>query len=133
MLKLNLGIEDMLTEYRQYYAFPEPAATNFKNLGWGMFALQAHVARHFMDEGMQLFSLTNKCHFTMESMLLCDKVSPRLLWAFAGEDQMAKTQLLAKSCVKGNNPTQATMKMTQHYRLGLHFTFQEHEKDNNLE
>ena len=114
MLKLNLGSEDMLTENRQYYAFPEPAATDFKRLGWGMFALQAQVARHFMGEEMQLFSLTTKCRFTMETMLLCDKVSPRSLWAFAGEDQMAKTQLLAKSHVKGNNPTQATMKMTQH-------------------
>ena len=66
MLKLNLGIEDMLTEYRQYYAFPEPAATEFKKLGWGMFALQAQVAKHFLEEEMQLFSLTNKCHFTME-------------------------------------------------------------------
>ena len=29
--------------------------------------------------------------------------------------------------VKGNSPAQATMKMSQHYRLGLHFVFKDHE------
>ena len=88
MLKLNLGIEDMLTEYRQYYAFPEPAATNFKRLGWGMFALQAQVARHFMDEGMQLFSLQtnailpwNQCFFVTKYHHGCCGLSlERIRW-----------------------------------------------------
>ena len=83
--------------------------------------------KHFLDEDLQLFSVTSKSHMVLESVLLCDKVSPRLLWTFAGEDQMAKTQLLAKACVKGNSAAQATMKMSQHYRLGLHFVFKDHE------
>ena len=129
MLKLNHRIEEMLTENRQYYAFPQAAADEFKRVSFGMFAMQAQVAKHFLEEGVQLFSVTNKCHMVLEAVLLADKVSPRLLWAFAGEDQMAKTQVLAKSCVKGNSAAMACMKMAQHYRLSQHFVFLDHDKE----
>ncbi|CAK9036021.1 unnamed protein product [Durusdinium trenchii] len=127
MLKLNYKIETLLTDFKDHYAFPEPAASEFKQNAFGMYALQMQIMKHFLDEDLQLFSVTSKSHMVLESVLLCDKVSPRLLWTFAGEDQMAKTQLLAKACVKGNSPAQATMKMSQHYRLGLHFVFKDHE------
>ena len=129
MLKLNHRIEEMLTENRQYYAFPQAAADEFKRVSFGMFVMQAQVAKHFLEEGVQLFSVTNKCHMVLEAVLLADKVNPRLLWAFAGEDQMAKTQVLAKSCVKGNSAAMACMKMAQHYRLSQHFVFLDHDKE----
>lgn len=126
-LKLNYKIETLLTDFKDHYAFPEPAASEFKQNAFGVYALQTQIMKHFLDEDLQLFSVTSKSHMVLESVLLCDKVSPRLLWTFAGEDQMAKTQLLARACVKGNSPAQAKMKMSQHYRLGLHFVFKDHE------
>eukprot|EP00435_Cladocopium_sp_Y103_P011388 s4970_g3.t1 len=129
MLKLNHRIEELLTENRQYYAFPEAAAAEFKRVSFG---IKRYVPVHRSvkeEEGVQLFSVTNKCHMVLETVMLADKISPRLLWAFAGEDQMAKTQVLAKSCVKGNSPAMACMKMGQHYRLSQHFVFLDHDKE----
>ena len=126
MLKLNCRMEELMSENRENYAFPTSAANEFKQVAFGMYAMYARISKHFLEEGTQLFSITNKAHMVLECVLISHAINPRLLWAFAGEDQMAKTQVLAKSCVKGNNAAQASMKMSQHYRLGQHFVFEQH-------
>ena len=76
MLKLNYKIETLLTDFKDHYAFPEPAASEFKQNAFGVYALQTQIMKHFLDEDLQLFSVTSKSHMVLESVLLCDKVSP---------------------------------------------------------
>lgn len=130
MLRLNLRMETILEENKDQLSFDDVTFSEFRDVAFGMFAVQSQVARHFMegDDDKNLFSLTSKSHMLLHSVLRSKFLSPRLVWAFQGEDMMQKVQALAKNCVRGNDAAQATIKTARRYRLGLHFVFEEHKK-----
>ncbi|CAE8616927.1 unnamed protein product, partial [Polarella glacialis] len=127
MLKLNVRMETLLTEYRDESALPPAAAREFTDACQNMMLLYTQLAEHFVQEGEKLFDITSKSHMVMHSAILSKYLSPRRVWCFAGEDMMGKTQILAKSCVRGISGAAATVKFAKHYRLGLHLLFDGHD------
>ncbi|CAE8586409.1 unnamed protein product, partial [Polarella glacialis] len=127
MLKLNVRMETLLTEYRDESALPPAAAREFTDACRNMMLLYTQLAEHFVQEGEKLFDIASKSHMVMHSAILSKYLSPRRVWCFAGEDMMGKTQILAKSCVRGISGAAATVKLAKHYRLGLRLLFDGHD------
>ncbi|CAJ1377389.1 unnamed protein product [Effrenium voratum] len=123
MLQLNCQLENMITEYKDDFAFPPGPAEDFENTCTTMLQLQTQVAEHFLEEGIAYFDVTSKCHMLQELAILARHINPRLIWVFCGEDMMQKMQQVAQSCTRGNTPGQTNLKMARHYRLGLHVLF----------
>ena len=55
-------MEDIISERRASFSLPPEAAERFTNscAGW---LLQAKIAGHFAEDGVQLFNVTSKCLF----------------------------------------------------------------------
>ena len=123
MLRYNVHCENILTEFADEFSLPPGPAHDFEKACRSMFILQNQVATHFLEEGMQYFDVTSKSHFVQHLSMLAPHVSPRLIWAFRGEDLMKKLQTLAQSCTRGNSQVQTNLKMCRHYRVGLHLRF----------
>ena len=124
MLKFNVRMEAILTEYKFSNKLLDNAAASFKQCAFDMLQLQSVVAAHFADEAQSLFNVTNKSHMVAHIALLSNHIKPRLCWCFSGEDMMKHTQRLGQNCVKGLDGAKATVKMALHYRLGLHCLFE---------
>ena len=104
MLQLNCQLENMITEYKDDFAFPPGPAEDFENTCTTMLQLQAQVAEHFLEEGIAYFDVTSKCHMLQELAILARHINPRLIWVFCGEDMMQKMQQVAQSCTKNGPP-----------------------------
>lgn len=128
MLRLNIEVEQILTDAGGAYALVPAEADRLEQATFSMMQLCVQIADHFIEAGEPLFDMTSKAHALVHCVLLARFVSPRLTWAFKGEDMMQKSQQLLKACVKGNNGAQAFRKMLGHYRLGLHLLWQKHLK-----
>ena len=126
MLKLNVKMESILCDYREDFALPGEAAAQFKEAAFGLVQLQTQIAEHFIDSDVRLFDITSKTHMMLHCALIAKHLNPRVVWCFTGEDMMKHSQLLAKSCVKGTPNQAASVKMAQHYRVGLDLKFQKH-------
>ena len=127
MLDKNVRMEEILTECKGLYRLPAAKAREFQTTAFQMGQLQNAIAIHFADEYFHpLFDVTSKVHMVMHSAMWSKHVSPRLVWCFMGEDQMARDQRLAQSCVKGNTGASAVVKMLSHYKLGLHLKMRQH-------
>ena len=129
MLKLNLKMEEMMDLYTDQIKFPAASAQKFVEFGFAMFQLQKDINNHFNadpDCNKQLFSLTGKIHMVLHSCLLSDRINPKLVWCFMGEDFMRKVQKLGESCVRGNKTAAVSQKMMMHYRLAMHFHLKFH-------
>ncbi|CAJ1456300.1 unnamed protein product, partial [Effrenium voratum] len=111
MLQLNCQLENMITEYKDDFAFPPGPAEDFENTCTTMLQLQTQVAEHFLEEGIAYFDVTSKCHMLQELAILARHINPRLIWVFCGEDMMQKMQQVAQSCTRGNTPGQTNLKM----------------------
>jgi hypothetical protein len=129
MLKLNVKLEDILTEHRDAFKLPDAVAEDFCKTAFAMAQLQTTIADHFIQEGsvQNLFDVTSKTHFVLHSAELAKHVNPRLVWCFRGEDMQAKIQTLLKSCVKHSNGPMATLKMISQYTLALHLVISQHQ------
>ena len=126
MLKLNVHMENILSDYAHEIALPAGPAESFKRTAFQMGQVYSMVAEYFLtEEAYKLFDVTCKLHHVMHCALLAKYLSPRKVWCFTGEDMMGKDQQLAKSCVRGNSGPSAVMKMADHYSLGLHLKFEE--------
>ena len=125
MMKCNVHLEEMLTEYRDEYVLPAGASSEFEATCEKVLQLYNSLAQHFLEEEMRLFDVTSKAHFMQEIALMAKYISPRLTWAFMGEDQMQKMSRVAKSCTSGNVITGQTIKMAEHYRIGFHLVLEE--------
>ena len=129
MLKLNLKMEEMMDLYTDQIKFPAAAAQKFVEYGFAMFQLQKEINHHFNEDPdvtKQLFNSTAKCHMVLHSCLLSDRINPKLVWCFMGEDFMRKIQKLGESCVRGNKAAAVSQKMMMHYRLAMHFHLKFH-------
>ena len=126
--KLNNRMEDIVSERRRGFALPPEAAANFRESCNGMLVLQAKVARHFAENGIQLFNVTSKCHLVQHLALMSDILNPQVIWCFAGEDMMQKAQRMAQAACRGVKPWQVCAKMAEKYRLALHLRFTAHER-----
>ena len=126
MLKLNLVVENLLIQYRGEVSLG-PDARQFQDALDGMLALQSKIASHFQQhEERAIFSITEKSHYLQHSAMLARYLSPRLVWAFSGEDQQKRVQTLGKASVKGLGPSKAGLKIASRYRAALHFQFLKH-------
>ena len=85
MLQLNCQLENMITEYKDDFAFPPGPAEDFDNTCTTMLQLQTQVAEHFLEEGIAYFDVTSKCHMLQELAILARHINPRLIWVFAGK------------------------------------------------
>jgi hypothetical protein len=129
MLKLNVGMEDILNDNKEH-KLPREVHVQFKNNAFAMCQLQSQVAQHFNADGYQLFDVTQKTHFVLHIALLSEHQNPRLCWCFTGEDFMQKSQKIAKAAAKGNTLVSGIHKMLKLYRLGLHLLMTEDEEGN---
>ena len=120
MLKCNVKLEQMLTEYQEDFAFPAGPGQTFEETCNNMLLLRTQVANHFVEEGLQYYDITSKSHFCQHIAMLARHISPRCTWAFMGEDQMRRLQKVAKACAPGNAVGVQSVKLARHYRLGLH-------------
>ncbi len=123
MLRLNCKLEATLSDHKDKFSLPPAVADDFEYTCRSMMLLQNAVAEHFISEGEQYFDVTSKSHFVQHLAMLSKHISPRVIWAFKGEDQMARMQQLCQSCTKGNTQAAVTIKMARHYRIGLHLLF----------
>ena len=124
MLKCNVLMEQILTEYRDADALPQKQAFKFKRAAFAMGQLLTQLAEHFLQEGgHHLFDITSKLHMVLHAAVLAEHINPRKVWCFTGEDFMHIMQTLAQSCTRGANGPAAVSKMIAHYRLGMHFRF----------
>ena len=102
-------------------------ARRFEEAVNAFLSLQSKIASSLEEaSGESMMAITEKSHFLQHSAILSKYLSPRLVWAFAGEDQQRRVQTLGKASVKGLGPTKAVLKMVTRYRMALHFQFQKH-------
>ena len=90
-----------------------------------MLLLLTQIAEHYLQEDIKYFDITSKCHMVQELAIMSKCISPRVVWVFAGEDQMQKMQSIARTCTRGNKVPQQSVKLCRHYRLALCFLFEE--------
>lgn len=124
ILKANIALEQYISDYKGEFAFPPLVAQRFEETCNTMLLLQSQVAEHFVGEGLKLFDITSKTHMLQELAIASKYISPRVVWAFMGEDQMQRVQKVAQSCTRGVGVSVQSVKLARHYRLGLHFLFQ---------
>ena len=128
MLRLNARIEELLIAHRGDISFGSDAAV-FKEALDGMLLLQYNISQELAaSDPAIIMTITEKAHFLQHSALLAHCLSPRLVWAFAGEDQQRRVQALGKASVKRLGPTGACFKIASRYRVALHLKFCEHSK-----
>ena len=125
MLRLNEFLENILTDHRGNFSLGDDAA-RFEEGMQKMLVLQSKVAADLAEAGSPIMSITEKSHFLQHSAMLSKYLSPRMVRAFAGEDQQKRVQTLGKASVKGLGPKTACFKMVTRYRLALHFRFIQH-------
>ncbi|CAE7780475.1 unnamed protein product [Symbiodinium necroappetens] len=125
MLKQNVLMESVLTDYKEALQFPAKAAQAFRDATTNMLLLHAAVATHFAHSGIQVFDLTSKFHLLQHIADYSEYISPRVVWCFSGEDLMRHTQKLAQSSSRGVGPCRVVGKMARKYRLALHLEFSE--------
>lgn len=125
MLQLNVELEDTITEFKEEFSFPPGIAQRFEEACSQMLLLLTQIAEHYLQEDIKYFDITSKCHMVQELAIMSKCISPRVVWVFAGEDQMQKMQSIAQTCTRGNKVPQQSVKLCRHYRLALHFLFEE--------
>ena len=125
MLKCNVALEQMLTEFKEEFSLPAGPGQTFEETCNNMLLLHTEVANHFLEEGLQYYDITSKSHFCQHIAMLARHISPRCTWAFMGEDQMRRLQKVAKACAPGNAVGVQSVKLARHYRLGLHLLLEE--------
>ena len=127
-LKLNALFEGLLIDFKGFVALPPEAALKFEEAVSAFLLLVAELKTHFQDEDVPLFNTTEKNHFMQHSAKFAATVNPRMLWAFAGEDQQRRAQKLAETCMKGLGPSKASIKIAHRYRFALHLLFKSHKR-----
>eukprot|EP00959_Pyramimonas_sp_CCMP1952_P447975 9380367-Pyramimonas_sp.AAC.1 len=70
---------------------------------------------HFGNEAELLFDVTIKSHHLAHWALEINHINPRRGWCYAGEAFMHKMKFLGASCVRGNAPARAAIKMIGKY------------------
>ena len=90
-----------------------------------MLLLLTQIAEHYLQEDIKYFEIKSKCHMVQELAIMSKCISPRVVWAFAGEDQMQKDAVHSPNMHSGNKVPQQSVKLCRHYRLALHFLFEE--------
>ena len=126
MLKLNGMVEQILIDHRGDISLGADAET-FKDALDGMLVLQYDISRELEASDPPVpMSITEKSHYLQHSAALSKYISPRMVWAFAGEDQQRRVQSLGKASVKGLGPARACFKLAQRYRVALHLMFMDH-------
>ena len=103
-LRLNMSLEETLTEHKESYALPPAAAAVFEETVTTMLQVLTSVAEHYLEE--KLFNLTQKSHFMQHSALLAKYISPRVLWCFQGEDmqkQMSGQNMHQRANARADN------------------------------
>ena len=127
MLQLNSMLETLLIEHRGDVSLGEDAE-RFSEATHAFLLLLSKVSRRLAEDGGDVvMSVTEKNHFLQHSAMWAQYISPRLLWAFSGEDQQRRVQTLGKASVKGLGPSRAILKMVSRYRVALHFQFRTHD------
>ncbi|CAE7809930.1 unnamed protein product [Symbiodinium sp. CCMP2592] len=111
MLRLNARIEEILLAHRGDISFGSDAGV-FKEALDGMLLLQYNISQELAaSDPAIIMSITEKAHFLQHSSMLSHCLSPRLVWAFAGEDQQRRVQALGKASVRRLGPTGACFKI----------------------
>ena len=120
-----VDIETLLAEHSGEINLPEAAYKQFVKNTFLIAQLQQMLSDHFQGLNKpKVFSATSKTHQILHAALYSKHVQPSLTWCFGGEDYMRKIQNLGQSTVRGVNPHNTTIKMANHYRLGLHLHFE---------
>ena len=126
MLEANAFLEDMLTEYEQEVALPAEQAALFQDACCTMLSLHGQIAKHFADEGLDLFNLTSKSHMVQHIALLARCVSPRQaawaasFWVSPGTFSLLMSLSLAPTTGSSRTKKDKTDNSQKHHHLNKH-------------
>ena len=123
LLKVNVAMDKLMKANQHSLAFPAADAAKFKSLGFAAAQLHRDLSQHFAQDeeiSQTLFSDIPKLHAMLHSVLSCDYLNPRLTWCFRQEDSMNLHRTLVRSCCRGLQGPQATVKMLAKLRIALH-------------
>jgi len=128
LLKLNVMIETMMTNFSHLISFPSDKVELFRRYVFAWAQSQVELSQYFAEQnvGKTLFTVTSKMHQVVHCAKNAQFLNPSLVWCFIGEDFMRRVQKLGEASVRGNNGAQAVSKMMQHYRLAMHLQFLKH-------
>ena len=79
LLKESCRLENHISDYKDALSFPPDVATQFSISCGNMLTLHASLASHFIEEGLDLFTLTSKAHMLQHIALVSACISPRLV------------------------------------------------------
>ena len=124
MLKLNVKMEEILTEHKHLNALPKSEAKTFTAAAFGMAQCMHEAAEHYLTDDIKMFDITAKLHMIMHCALLAEHINPRLVWCFTGEDMMKQYSTLVGASAKGTPGTLVARKCIIKLRLAMHLQFQ---------
>ena len=119
-LRCSHRLDQIMHEHVKDDVLPPDTAREWKTCVFAFLACQTKLARSFNNDGFKLFNVTVKSHALAHIGLDAQKLNPRRGWCYAGEHMMHNQRVLASSCCRGNTAHQASSKMTQKYRFGMH-------------
>ena len=96
-LKACVTLEEVLDRTVGEYRLTADAK-EFRDGCFQLAAALSALGNFFHPKGVFLYHYTLKTHYLLHIGLLCDQISPRVGWCYAGEDLMMKLKELAQGC-----------------------------------
>ena len=126
-LLASFKMDQILDAYPDTDVLPGSSSQEFVDASWKYARLQNATADYYAQQGLMLFDVTIKTHWTCHCAQHAPFLNPRKSWNFAGEDFMHKCKTLMQSCVKGNSIHQSECKFAEKYIFALHLVFSKYE------
>lgn len=128
-LRCSARMDAILEEYRDFDVLPTAAAHEFMQCSFGYAQSQTACAGHYgTKDGLYVFDITIKTHYTLHQGMTAGDLNPRLSWNFAGEDFMHKIKILLATATHGNDASTSLVKCMQQYEVALYHQFAEFER-----
>ena len=132
-MKNSSLMDEILHTHSDADVLPDEACNNFVAASWQYARLQSAVADHYNNkEGLLLFDVTIKTHWTCHCAMEAPFLNPRLSWNYSGEDFMGHCRLLHQTCSKGNDGPGSIKKFAEKYCRGLQMVFEQFQNGTRL-
>ena len=128
-LQCSARMDGLLDLYAGFDVLPTAAATEFEQSSFGYAQAQTAAGLHYgKKDGLFVFDVTIKTHYTLHQGKTAGELNPRLNWNYAGEDFMSKVRTLLSGATKGNYPSSSLVKCIEQYEFALYHQFAEFER-----
>ena len=132
-MKNSSLMDEILHTHSDADVLPVADCNNFVAASWQYARLQSAVADHYNNkEGLLLFDVTIKTHWTSHCAMEAPFLNPRLSWNYSGEDFMGHCRLLHQTCSKGNDGPGSIKKFAEKYCRGLQMVFEQFQNGTRL-